>query len=79
MGFVDIERKEDRKTLFHPKLNPGPNERRFDTIDVLPKISSKYRKNDRGFELGKMSNRDPNFMISALHGSMLSNEEKGYK
>ena len=58
---------------------PETSEHRFDTINVLPGIASKYKKTDRGFDLDKMTQRDPNFMVKESYGAMLSNEQKGFK
>jgi len=71
-GYVDLDRKGDRK-MYTNNL-PQLCEHRFDNINTLPRIASKYKKNDRGFSLQKMSERDPNFMIKESFGGMLSSE-----
>ena len=76
-GYVDLDRKGERK--LYTNFLPQTSEHRFDTIDTLPRIASKYKKNDRGFSLQKMSTRDPNFMVKESFGGMLSSEQKGFK
>ena len=76
-GYVDLDRKGDRK--LYTNFLPQTSEHRFDTIDTLPRIASKYKKNDRGFSLQKMSTRDPNFMVKETFGGLLSSEQKGFK
>ena len=71
-GYVDMGRKGDR--LMYTDNLPNLCEQRFENINVLPKIASKYKKSDRGFSLEKMSNRDPNFMVKQSFGNLLSNE-----
>lgn len=76
-GYVDMDRKGERDS-YVDRL-PPTSEARFETINTLPRIASKYKNSDRGFELGRMSERDPNFMISPSFGVLLSNEQKGFK
>ena len=72
-----MERKGDR--MMYTDLLPSTSEARFETINVLPRIASKYKKSDRGFYLDRMSQRDPNFMVKETFGNMLSSEQKGFK
>ena len=76
-GYVEMDKKGDRY-MYTDRL-PETNDNRFETINVLPRIASKYKKSDRGFSLEKMSNRDPNFMVKQTFGNMLSAEQKGFK
>ena len=76
-GYVDMNRKLDRD--FYTDKLAGASEKRFDTINVLPRISSKYRKSDLGFQMDKMSERDPNFMVKESFGILLSPEQQGFK
>ena len=76
-GYVDMERKGDRY-LFNENL-PRTSDARFETINTLPRIASKYQNSERGPRIDRMSERDPNFLISPSFGTMLSNEQKGYK
>ena len=76
-GYVDLDRKGDRK--LYTNFLPQTSEARFENINTLPRIASKYKKNDRGFSLEKMSQRDPNFMVKETFGGMLSSEQKGFK
>lgn len=76
-GYVDMERKGDR--YFHTDKLEQTSDARFETINTLPRIASKYKNSERGFYLDKMSERDPNFMIGPSHGTLLSNEQKGFK
>jgi len=60
-GYVDMTRKRDRD--FYTDKLPKTSEQRFDTINVLPRIASKYKKSDIGFHMDKMTERDPNIMV----------------
>ena len=71
-GYVDMERRGAR--MFYTDRLPETSEHRFDSINVLPRIASKYKKSDRGFDLDKMTQRDPNFMVKESFGALLSNE-----
>ena len=71
-GYVDMIRKGDRY-MYTDKL-PPTSEHRFDRINVLPSISSKHRKSDRGFSLEKMTERDSHYMISPSNGALLGSE-----
>ena len=74
-GYVEMERKGDRP-MYTQNL-PETSDVRFQTIDTLPKIASKYRNTNKGFFLRKMTKRNPDFMVSPAHGTLLSNEQKG--
>lgn len=76
-GYIDFN-KQGERYLYTDRL-PETSEKRFETINVLPRIASKYKNSEQGFYLDRMSQRDPNFMIGPSHGSLLSNEQKGYK
>ena len=76
-GYVDMAKKGER-IMYTDKL-PVTSENRFETINSLPRIASKYRNVDRGFSLEKMSKRDTNYMIMPSYGQMISAEEKGMK
>jgi len=60
-GYVEMDKKGERY-MYTDRL-PVTSEARFETINTLPKISSKYKSSNQGFSLEKMSERDPNFMI----------------
>mmetsp|Transcript_46022 Transcript_46022/g.60971 ORF Transcript_46022/g.60971 Transcript_46022/m.60971 type:complete len:82 (+) Transcript_46022:252-497(+) len=74
-GYVDIDKKGER--IMYTNVLPETSDARFETIDTLPKIASKYKKSDRGFSLGKMSKRDPNLFLKPTYGMFLSAEQKG--
>ncbi len=75
-GYIDFE-KQGERYMYTDRL-PETSEKRFETVNVLPKIASKYRSGQK-FSIKNMSERDPNFMIAPTHGILLSNEQKGYK
>lgn len=68
-GYVEMQKKIDR-----PFKVPPTSDARFETIETLPKISSKYRNSDQGFSLDKMTHRNPNFLVQPSHGMFLSPE-----
>ena len=74
-GYVDFNKKGDR--VLYTKVLPPTSDARFETIDTLPRIASKYKKTDRGFSLEKMTKRDPNIFLQPTHGMFLSAEQKG--
>jgi len=65
-----------RKTLFDNQ--PGACEGRFDNNNLLPKISSKFKRNDRGFKMKTMSYRDDNSLVLPCNGEFKSTNEIGY-
>ena len=71
-GYVDMDRRGDR--MMYTDLLPQTSDARYETINVLPKIASKYKKSDRGFYIDRMSERDPNFMVKETFGNLLSSE-----
>ena len=56
-----MNKKGDRY-MYTDKL-PPTSEHRFESINTLPNINSKFRRSDRSFNLAKISQRDSNFMI----------------
>lgn len=71
-GYVEMDKKGDRPLYTHTL--PETSDARFETIDTLPKIASKYRNANQGFSLRKMTKRNPNFMVQPTHGMFLSAE-----
>jgi hypothetical protein len=54
-------------------------EARFQAQNLLPNISSKYKRKDRGFSMLLQTQRDPNALIGACHGELKAANELGYK
>lgn len=71
-GYVEMQKKGNRP-LYTQNL-PETSDARFETIETLPKIASKYRNANQGFSLRKMTKRDPNFLVMPTHGMFLSAE-----
>ena len=74
-GYVDMDKKRDRD--FCTDKLPEVNEHRFETINALPRIASKYKKSDLGFQMALMTERDPNYLVKETFGNMLSAEQQG--
>ena len=51
------------RPVYTDKLS-GPNESRFDNLNLLPNISSKFIRDDRGFQLANYSPRDDRAIIN---------------
>ena len=60
-----------RKTLFdYQTLNAS--EGRFENNNLLPNVASKFKRNNRGFSIHLMSDRDENTFIGQCNGEFRS-------
>lgn len=67
-----------RKTLFDFQTL-GCTDSRFETINLLPNLASKFKRNNQGFSMRTQSKRDPNLLIAPIYGDFKSSEEMGNK
>jgi hypothetical protein len=67
-----------RKTLFDFQTVTCTDSR-FETVNLLPNLASKFKRNNQGFSMRTQSTRDPNLLIAPINGDFKSSEEMGNK
>ena len=68
-NFINTNKEPQR--IFQSKTRPmysdkvqGAHDNRFESLNLLPNISTKFIRDDRAFDLGKFSKRDDKAIIN---------------